>query len=525
MVLNAAAPAVDLQDLQEPNPPRPTFATAWVLLLAALSGAFLAVPTLRYDFFGDELYFVAAGAHRSITYADQGVLIPLMAHLADAVAPGSAPVLRLPAVLMTAAAVVISAAVAYELGGSRTAQLLAAAAYGVSPLAATQAVQLSTFSFDATLQAAVIWLLIRWIRTRDDRLLVALGLVAAIDLQVKWFIPTILLCLGAGVLVAGPRQLLWRPALWQGAAIFAVSAVPGLWWQHTHGWPALAMSKVIGAEQDAAGGGPLACMPQMIGLTGLLGGLLVGWAFWCLARQRWLRPYLFMLVASALLVLVVLVGHGRPYYTAGFLPVLFGIGAASLPYSVNDRGGRLLRVVAPPIVVLSLAIIAALVVTLPQPPSRVHGAIRNQADFAMRTSIFGSSGWSDLTAKVADAYRQLPEAERPKAIIAQNYWQAAAIQNFGRDFDLPPVYSPNRGFGYFGPPPSDTDAILYVGLDSAEPTLRRQFGEVTVRAHLNIPNGFPGVNTDIAIAVCREPVHPWAELWPTMMDLRLPLGI
>lgn len=286
------------------------------------------------------------------------------------------------------------------------------------------------------------------------------------------------------------------------------------------------MSKVIGAEQDAAGGGPLACLPQMIGLSGLIGGLLAGWAlFWCLPRQRWLRPYRFMLVASALLVLVVLLGHGRPYYTAGFLPALFGIGAAALPYSVNDRGGRLLRVAAWPVIGLSLAIIAALLVTLPQPPSRVHGAIRSQADFAVRTSIFGYSGWSELTAKVADAYRRLPESERPKAIVAQNYWQAAAIQNFGRDYDLPPVYSPNRGFGYFGPPPAETGAVLYVGLDSAEQTLPRQFTSVTVLAHLNVPNGFPGVNNDISISICRGPVHPWPELWPDMMDLRLPLGI
>ncbi|AYF75107.1 DUF2723 domain-containing protein [Nocardia yunnanensis] len=522
MVLNAAAPAVDLE---EPSPPRPSFATSWVLLVSILTAAFLAIPTWRYDFFGDELYFVAAGAHRSITYADQGVLIPLLAHLADVLAPGSAPALRLPAVLMTAAAVVISAAVAHELGGGRTAQLVAAVAYGISPLAATQAVQLSTFSFDATLQAAIIWLLIRWIRTREDRLLVGIGVIAAIDLQVKWFIPTILLVLATAVFLAGPRELLWRSALWRGVAIFVLSALPGLWWQQTHGWPALAMSKVIGAEQDAAGGGPLACLPQMIGLCGLLGGLLAGWAFWCLARQRRLRPYIFMLVASGLLIVVVLVGHGRPYYTAGFLPVLFGIGAAALPYSMHDRGGRLLRVIAVPVVALSLAIITALLITLPQPASRVHGAIRSQADFAMRTSIYGYSGWSELTAKVAGAYRQLPEADRPKVIIAQNYWQAAALQNFGRDYDLPPVYSPNRGFGYFGPPPADTGAVLYVGLDGADPALRRQFGSVTVLTHLNVPNGFPGVNSDIAISLCRRPNHPWPELWPDMMDLHLPLGI
>ncbi|MFD6216600.1 hypothetical protein ACFWFJ_25315, partial [Nocardia salmonicida] len=41
---------------------------------------------------------------------------------------------------------------------------------------------------------------------------------------------------------------------------------------------------------------------------------------------------------------------------------------------------------------------------------------------------------------------------------------------------LPPVFSPNRGFGYFGVPPDTADTVVYVG--GTEADLRRWFTSV-----------------------------------------------
>lgn len=56
-------------------------------------------------------------------------MVPLLAAAMDWIAPGSLPVLGLPALLATAAAVVMTALVARELGGDRRAQVLAAGAF------------------------------------------------------------------------------------------------------------------------------------------------------------------------------------------------------------------------------------------------------------------------------------------------------------------------------------------------------------------------------------------------------------
>jgi hypothetical protein len=112
---------------------QPSFALLGVGAIAVVSAVALFTFLGRYGFFGDELYFVSAGRRLAFGYADQGPLVPAIARLMDLIAPDSLAALRIPAVLVTIAAVFISAQIAREFGGSRTAQVLTATAYATSP--------------------------------------------------------------------------------------------------------------------------------------------------------------------------------------------------------------------------------------------------------------------------------------------------------------------------------------------------------------------------------------------------------
>lgn len=172
----------------ETSPPR--FARAGVGAVAAVSSIALLVFLDRYGYFGDELYFLSAGRRLSFGYADQGPALPLIAHVLDSVAPGSLFVLRLPAVLATAAAIVISAQIAREFGGGRGAQLLAAGGYATSPFLLVQGGQLATNSFDIPLWVLITWLLVRWARTRDDRLLLWAAVATALPCRSSGLSPS-----------------------------------------------------------------------------------------------------------------------------------------------------------------------------------------------------------------------------------------------------------------------------------------------------------------------------------------------
>jgi hypothetical protein len=108
-----------------PLAPRP------VALLALGTATALLLTAGRYGYFGDELYFLAAGKHLAWGYADQPPLVPFLAWAMDTPAPGSLVVFRLPAIAATAAGVAVTALIARELGGRPTAQTRAAAAYAI----------------------------------------------------------------------------------------------------------------------------------------------------------------------------------------------------------------------------------------------------------------------------------------------------------------------------------------------------------------------------------------------------------
>ncbi|WP_327141655.1 ArnT family glycosyltransferase [Nocardia sp. NBC_01327] len=499
----------------------PRFAFRGVALMAVVSAIVLTVTAARYDFFGDELYFLSAGRRLDYTYADQGVVVPLFARIADLLAPGSVTALRFPAVVMGVGAIVVAALIAYELRGNRRVQLLAAGTYATSSLLATQ-VALSTFSFDATLTAVITWLLIRWVRTRQDWLLIAAGLVAALDMQVKWMIPLVWGCLGLAVILCGPREMLRRPALWVATGILASSLIPILYWQSQHNWPQLAMGTIIGAEQDATGYGPIGFIPQWIGLAGFLGALLIAVAFWGVVKVESLRPYRFIVVALVIMIVLVMLTHGRPYYPTGFFPAVFALGAVGLWQYDRKRWMNLVVLSAAALTVLTF--VAALTV-LPL-PSSWRTPPKNAIELGIRSAFFGTTNWADMVSAVDGAYDTLPPAEKAHAVIvAQGYWQAGAVEEFGRPHNLPATYSPSRGFGFFGPPPDSATSVIYVGLNTAEPELRTRFDQVQRVAEVDDPEGIPGIDRMVAVWKCQGPKQSWSTMWDSMTTLYFDLGL
>ncbi|WP_232376720.1 ArnT family glycosyltransferase [Amycolatopsis aidingensis] len=200
------------------TPAAPPPLARWpVLAVAGATGLVLLATSARIGYFGDELYFLASGRyHLEWGYADQPWLLPVLALAMDTLAPGSVLVLRLPAMIVTVLGVLLTALIAREFGGGRKAQLLAAGAYAISFQLLASGHLLATSTIDPFLWTLTTWLVVRWVRTRADRLLLCAGLATAVAMQGKFLIVFFWLALGAVVLLTGPRELLRRPALWAG---------------------------------------------------------------------------------------------------------------------------------------------------------------------------------------------------------------------------------------------------------------------------------------------------------------------
>ncbi len=461
------------------------------------------IGSRNYGYFFDEAYFVVAGRdHPAAGYFDQPPLVPLLAGALDRLAHGNLVVLRLPATIAVAGITLLGGLIARELGGRAWAQVFAAAAVAMSLVSAVGH-WLATYALDPLWWTLIVYLLVRWTRTRRDGLLFAAGVVTALSLLTKFLVPALWIGVALGALACGPRRLLARPALWGGAAVALAATSPTLWWQARHDWAYANMAAVVRAEWPGGAGFALVGVfgaGLLIGVPLLLAGVV------SLLRSDHVRPYRYLGVALLLVVAAIVAAHGRAYYLASVYALPMAAGAVAFERWALARPGRgrsiAHAVMASATVASAVSWVAASPVWSPAVAERIGTPpLREPAT----TLIEGETLLKRLSDEVTAAYRSLPHAERDGlAVVAESYPFAAAVDFHGRDDGLPRAYSGHRAYHYFGPPPEDARSVLWLGDPS--PVLDRAFAHRrAVRA--------PGQAPDTSIQLYTGRTVGWPVLW------------
>ena len=214
------------------------FAARPILAVATGVAAVLIAVSARYGYHRDEMYFLAAGRHLAWGYPDQPPLVPLLARAISAIAPGSLTLLRLPSAVAAGAIVFFTGLTTRELGGRRSAQILASVAMAGAAVLLGAGHLLSTATFDLLAWSALLWLIMRFLRTDEQRLWVVVGLIAGIGLLDSDLVAFLIAAVLVGIPLTGPRPVFRSPWLWIGGVAAAMWS-PYLFWQAGHGWPEL----------------------------------------------------------------------------------------------------------------------------------------------------------------------------------------------------------------------------------------------------------------------------------------------
>ena len=137
-----------------------------------------------YGYFRDELYYLACGQHLSFGYVDHPPLVPWMAAASRGLIGDSLFAIRLLPAVASALVIAVVVAMTWELGGRRLAPAVAGLCVltGASFLLAGNI--LSTIVFDLLWWSLALHLFVRWLRTRDDRLQVWIGLGIGLGLGI-----------------------------------------------------------------------------------------------------------------------------------------------------------------------------------------------------------------------------------------------------------------------------------------------------------------------------------------------------
>ena len=182
-------------------------------VLLALAKVALLVPILgRYGWDRDELYFLAAGRHLAFGYVDFPPLTAVAARLVDGTIGPSLISLRLLCSLLSAVAAVAAGAIARELGAGARLQVLAAAAWLVTPFGLGGAVLFHPTFLELAATALALLAAVRLVVRSEPRQWMLLGLWGGLGLEAKYTIVVPLAAFLAGCAIWRRDLLLRREA-------------------------------------------------------------------------------------------------------------------------------------------------------------------------------------------------------------------------------------------------------------------------------------------------------------------------
>ncbi|WP_312872539.1 ArnT family glycosyltransferase [Kibdelosporangium persicum] len=484
--------------------PLPRLAWRPVGLVAAIQIVVLTALSGRYGFHRDELYFVAAGKHLDWGYADQPPITPALAWLSTTLFGETPFGLRVVATLAAAATAITIAYVARELGGDRTVQWVSAAVAALGPFSLAVSHMLSTSTTDMLIWALLGLFVLRLLRTGDGRWWPAIGAVIGAGMANKWLILLLVFGLAAGVLVFGPRGVLRTWWLAAGAAVTLVLVAPIMVWQVANDFPMLTVAS--GISEDDGAENRISFVPlQLVYLTPVgavvwIAGLV---RLWRDPGLRWARA---LAVSYPVVCVVLLAVGGKPYYSVPLLLLLVPAGVRPvLTWLTTGLRRAALGVLA------AVGVVMAVVTGLPVlPPPLLNGPV-----LAINREPGEQVGWPELTANVAQVWRQIPDGARAGSVIlTSNYGQAGAIEHYGPRHELPKPYSGHMSYWDWGPPSdSMTGAVLVVG---GQPAQSPHLAGCRVVAENDNGAGVDNEEQGTRITLCDRTTAPWSQIWPSL---------
>jgi 4-amino-4-deoxy-L-arabinose transferase-like glycosyltransferase len=470
----------------------------------------------QYGFHQDEMVVLDNASNLDWGFVEYPPLTPFLARIELALFGFSLVSARTFAALAHAIVLVLTGLMARELGGRRSAQILAAVASAIAPIALIQGSLIQYVTFDFLWSVLIAYLMIRLLKSEDPRWWLAIGAVIGLGMMTKYTMVMFVAGLVGGVLLTDARRYVRSAGawLWGGVALSLLIFLPNLIWQIQHSFISLEFLSSIHARDVAIGRAEGYLVEQFLLCSNpLLIPFWIAGLYFYFGTQAG-KPYRAIGWMYVIPFLIYLFTQGRSYYLAPAYPMLIAAGTVVWQgwldkLSVQKR--HLVQGTSWSLVGIGAVVSGAL--SLPVAPinsplwditSEVHDIFTEQI------------GWDEMIQAVTGIYADLPEEERSQTgILAAENDEAAALNLHGREYGLPKAISGSDSFwlrGYGNPPP---ETLIVLGY--SQETVDSLFEECAVAGMISNVYGVANDLSDPAdIFICRGPRLPWNELWPKL---------
>jgi len=532
----------------------------WIAALATLCLHLAGNP--HYGFFRDELYFIICGFHPQFGYVDQPPVAPLLAALTQ-LGGHSLFLLRAVPALCAAGGIYVTTLLVAEFGGGLFAQVLAAIAFTGAPVLVAFGTKVSPDETGLFLWPLIALWLVRLSRGVDPRLApgaeprlaygaearlasggdprlvpgrdpqlppggnprlwLAIGTAAGIAAESKYSVLFYLVALLAGLLATPQRGILRSWWALAGTPLGALIVLPNFLWQAVHGFP---MWELLEAGQHGKNVivGPLVYVIQEFAITNLyLAPLWIIGVVWLFRNP----PYRFLGIAYVVLILEMIVLHGKHYYPADVYPIVIAAGA--VPVAAWTSRFMTARMAVRSAVIAYAAAFAIVLLPLELPvlgetqllsferkvvaplypiPGAMLATEHNDTP-AIGSDYADMHGWPEFAAAVRAAYDALPPGQRAHAVVlATNYGDASALRFFAPEI---PTISVHNQYWLWGYGQNSGDVILEIGGTCWRD--EHYYAHASTAAHYDTTLPVMGYENHLTFLTCSGLRVPMSALW------------
>jgi 4-amino-4-deoxy-L-arabinose transferase-like glycosyltransferase len=427
-----------------------------------------------YEPHRDEMLYLAEGHHLALGFMEVPPMLSIFAWLTHLFGDGMFWIKLWPS-LFGAATFIIAGKIIQSLGGKSFALILL-----FFPFIFGGYLRMF-FLFQPNAPEIFFWTMIaysiiRFTQTNNNKYLYLFGVSVALGMLSKYSVAFYTTSVLLGLLFSKHRTIFMNKRFWFASLIGFIIFLPNLFWQYQNQFPVVFHMTEL--EQTQL---------QYISPVGFLSDqLLINlpcFFIWLtgLFYTLFSKQYRYIGLAYIFVIILLLIGRGKSYYSAGVYPALFAFGATQLEKLTAVGPSKYLRIVlvAFPVALGRYVIPVALPILPPQQLANLYvkmktketGALKweDLKDHPLPQDFSDMLGWEEMTQKVAKAYNMLNTAEKADALIfCNNYGMAGAVNYYGPKYNLPEAYSDNASFLYWLPAKPKMNNFVLVSDDPDE---------------------------------------------------------
>jgi hypothetical protein len=445
----------------------PTFVISreWqlILLFASVKILFHFFTFSNFELHRDAYLYYAQSEHLAWGYISVPPSIAVFGKIATLIFGNTAFGLRFFPALIGGINLIIIGLAVKELGGKIIAISLASLAYLLSFSYLHVSTLFQPVSFNQFYWLLSGYLILVMIRRKNPKIWIWIAIVFGFAFLNKYSIVFFYTAFAISLLVTKHRYLYTSKYFLIALAVGFAIISPNLFWQYQNNWPILTHMSEL-RETQLVNVRPSDFLLEQLSMNAqslfiVFGGLLV-LLFFKKEKQYRLFGFIYLFI-----IILLMLGSGKGYYTMGIYPILFVFGAYFFEkyikkYSIYVFGLLVVMMFVPLYVFRSYSI------SLTTFEKSVHeGEFRwNDGSYHdINQDLANMTGWKELGQKVSDIYLNLGQENKNNCdIFCYNYGQAGAVMFYGKKNKVPQPISFNGSFVFWAPDSLSKDYMIWV---------------------------------------------------------------